>query len=74
VVFGNAGLQGIQSDSALLVNKTFAAQPFTLPNNYETLSGQAGEIELTPFRSAVIVRTGGEKSAVIMPWLMLLLN
>jgi parallel beta-helix repeat protein len=74
VVFDNSALQDIQSDSALLVNKTFSVQSFNLPRNYTALNGQQGQIQLDPFRSAVIVRTDRMRSqAVIMPWLILLL-
>ncbi|MDM8536759.1 hypothetical protein QUF70_08405, partial [Desulfobacterales bacterium HSG17] len=57
IVFDNEGLKGISSDSALLVNKTFANKSFSIPGNYETLDGKVGNIPVEPFKSKIIVKT-----------------
>ncbi|WP_420209191.1 NosD domain-containing protein [Candidatus Electronema sp. JC] len=75
IVFDNAALHGIQSDSVLLVNKTFASKTCTVPTGYATLSGQQGSVTLAPFKSAVLIRAETQPPSAqssAMPWLLLL--
>ncbi len=77
VIFDNAALTGLQSDSALLVNKTSASKAYILPTEYATLNSRTGTVTIAPFKSTVIVRGGGEQPPLpvgrsSMPWLLLL--
>ena len=76
VIFDNAALTGLQSDSALLINKTSASKSYTLPEKYTTLNGKTGVINIAPFQSTVIIYTGAQppvhESTRAMPWLLLL--
>ena len=76
IVFDNAALQDVASspsDSILLINKTSTNKSFSIPTAYETLLNQGGQIELAPFKSAILIKKNNVQSGSSMPWLMLLL-